>query len=249
MSRIILVLALFLLFTYSCSTEKAPTNENPASQGFNEAESDLLAIQLADSVVVAHGGRKAWDETTYLKWNFFGSRRHVWNKKTGDVVIEGILDTFLVHMNINDMTGSVNFKGQELSNPDSLSKYLEMGKEMWINDSYWVFLPFKLKDSGVTLKYLESIPANDSLGKMEKISLTFNDVGVTPDNKYVLSIESDSYKIHQWAFYKNANDSLPGFTTTWSDYRNYGNIVLANKRENYMLSEIAVGDSLAKYFK
>ena len=57
-------------------------------------------------------------------------------------------------MNIHSMKGKVKMGGEELSHPDSLSKYLEKGKNMWINDSYWLVMPYKLKDSGVTLKYV-----------------------------------------------------------------------------------------------
>jgi len=242
---------LLLILVVGCQLPKvANSYDNPPAKGFNLEASHLEAIALVDSVVYAHGGRKAWDETEFVKWNFFGSRRHVWNKHTGDVVIEGIRDTFLIKMNINEMSGSVNYRGEEMTHKDSLDKYLQLGKEMWINDGYWLFLPFKLKDSGVTLKKLAGFPiVHDSLGRLEQLELTFDDVGVTPQNKYVVTIEGNSHRIHQWEFYRNYQDTVPVFSTPWTNYDTYGEIVLSSSRgENYDITEIAVGDSLAKYF-
>ena len=35
----------------------------------------------------------------------------------------------------------------------SVQEYLELGHRTWINDSYWMFMPYKLLDPGVTLAY------------------------------------------------------------------------------------------------
>ena len=46
------------------------------------------AIELADSIMVAVGGRKNWDATRFISWNFFWARDLVWDKKEGRVRIE-----------------------------------------------------------------------------------------------------------------------------------------------------------------
>ena len=63
--------------------------ENPAAPGFNAEGSDQKAITIEDSVMETMGGRQAWDNTRYLTWRFFGRRRHVWDKYTGDIRVEG----------------------------------------------------------------------------------------------------------------------------------------------------------------
>ena len=66
---------------------KVPVS-NPAAPGFNAAGSDSVAIQIADQVMYAQGGRKAWDKSRYFYWNFFGRRSLLWDKNGGKVRIE-----------------------------------------------------------------------------------------------------------------------------------------------------------------
>ena len=53
---------------------------NPPADGFNSAQSDIEAVEIADQVMMAMGGRAAWDATRYLAWDFFGARKLIWDK-------------------------------------------------------------------------------------------------------------------------------------------------------------------------
>src|SRR5688500_2784326 len=149
---------------------------NPPAPGFDLAHSDPAAVELADSIMVAMGGRKNWDKTRFISWNFFGRRNLVWDKKEGHVRIESLPDSTIYLVNVNDLTGRVQVKGQELTEPDSLKKMLAKAKSIWINDSYWLLMPFKLKDTGVTLKYLGEDTTSSGL-KCNVLELTFSNVG------------------------------------------------------------------------
>lgn len=224
--------SLTLLYT-ACNQQLS----NPAASGFNATDSDPQAIAIADEVMEAMGGRKAWDDTRYLTWNFFGSRIHHWDKKTGDIRIESAKDNYTLLMNIHDMKGQIKKDGEMLTHPDSLSKYLEMGKSAWINDAYWLVMPFKLKDSGVTLKYKGEGKMED--GAMADIlELTFKGVGVTPDNKYQVYVDKTSRLVKQWAFYPKYDDQEPRFITPWQGYKQYGDILLGGDRGKYQLTDI-----------
>lgn len=252
-SRIVIcLLAFYAIFScnQSVSDQKSndPSDDNIAAEGFNTLDSDSTAITIADEVMKAIGGRKNWDETKFLKWNFFGARRHIWNKSTGDLIIEGIKDTFDIRMNLKTNTGTVNYKGVNLTAKDSLQKYLDKGKSMWINDSYWVFMPHKLKDSGVTLQY----QGRDTTQKgriADILSLTFQNIGDTPENMYKVYVDDSTRLISQWDFYNSADDTIPRFTTPWNDYSLYDRILLSNSRGgDYLITEISASDTLSKYF-
>ncbi|MEM6699646.1 MAG: hypothetical protein AAF599_14690, partial [Bacteroidota bacterium] len=96
---------ILLSFFIACQSEMATTvdeNPNPPAEDFNIEASDEEAIALADQVMEAMGGRKAWDETRYLTWNFFGSRKLFWDKQTGDVQIDVFRDSLQIYLNYKD---------------------------------------------------------------------------------------------------------------------------------------------------
>ena len=212
---------------------------NPAAPGFNATGSDDRAIAIADSVMLAMGGREAWDSTRFLLWNFFGRRTLLWDKKTGWVRIEIPDDSTVYIVNIRDMSGLAREGNRLIKNPDTLQARLQRAKSIWINDSYWLFMPFKLKDSGLTLKYLGKDTTQSGIPSYV-LQLTFQGVGDTPENKYHVFVDTSSYLVRQWAYFRNAGDEKPGFITPWDDYRKYGKILLSGNRGERALTGIGI---------
>ncbi len=239
---------------YSCSTTTTKSEDsfgepiesdggefveynNPPAEGFNLEGSDLLATLLADKCMLAMGGRQAWDNTRYLSWNFFGRRNHLWDKESGDVRIEDTSNKITILMNIHTMEGAVYKEDAPVT--DSLDHFLQKGYGWWVNDSYWLVMPYKLKDSGVTLTYLgEDTTVSGS--PADVIQLTFENVGLTPQNVYKVWIDTDSKLVNQWAYFPNDETTEPNFITPWSDYQTYGGILLAGNRGDYNLEGINV---------
>jgi hypothetical protein len=212
-------------------TEKKTDQENPPAPGFDIANSDPAAIELADSIMAAMGGRENWDKTRFISWNFFGRRNLVWDKTEGRVRIESMPDSTLYLVNLNTLEGRVRIKGQELTEPDSLKKMLERGKNIWINDSYWLVMPYKLKDTGVTLKYLgEDTAANGLMCNI--LELTFKNVGVTPDNKYRVYVDLKDNLVKQWAYYKDAAQDSASQVWPFDNYKKYGDILISADRSD-----------------
>lgn len=244
-------LTLLVLFTFSvlisCSPDKTDTSQtvasgttdNPAQSGFNHEGSDAEAVLIADEVMKAMGGRQAWDNTRHLRWNFFGFRTLFWDKWTGDVRIEIPSSETRILLNINDDTGRVWRNGSEMTLPDSVAKYVQQGKSIWINDSYWLVMPYKLKDSGVTLTYLGT-EETDSGSEADKLELRFRNVGVTPDNKYHIWIDKDIKLVTQWAYFRQYDMESPNFKGPWTDYSRHGEILLSGGRGDRQISDIAV---------
>lgn len=226
---------LLLLFAIACSAPKekpaAEIPSNPAAEGFNVEGSDSLAIAWADATMKAMGGREAWDNLNVLAWNFFGARDLIWDKPTGRVRIDFPRDSSIYLLNLTSMDGKVLRNGAEITNPDSLTKYLTRAKNIWINDSYWLVMPFKLKDSGVTLKYsgsyttLKDTPA-------EVLELTFDNVGATPDNKYEVFIDKSDSLIKQWAYYRDATQDSASAIWPWDNYKSYNGLLLSSDRSD-----------------
>lgn len=234
------VLALSIFFP---QLSLAQESHNPPMEGFDLEGSDKEAIEIADRVMKKLGGRKNWDNTRYVTWKFFGRRMHVWDKWTGDVRVES-RDRVLL-MNIHTMKGKVWEKGDEITNPDTLAKRLDWGLAVWINDSYWVCMPYKLKDSGVTLKYMGDGKTEDGR-EAHLLQLTFKDVGKTPQNKYEVCVDKETYLVTQWSYFRNAADKEPRFTRPWQNWKKYGNIMLADDHGRSKHTDVAVFDELPK---
>ena len=213
-------------------------DNNPPEPGFNIEASDHQAIIFADEVMEAMGGRKAWDATRYLQWNFFGRRKLTWDKHTGDVRIESLPDSTTYLVNVNTLQGKVKRRGVIESDPDTLNMLLNRAKSIWINDSYWLVMPFKLKDSGVTLKHIGQDTTLDGR-PAEVLQLTFENVGDTPQNKYLVYVDHESKLVTQWSYFQDFKQKEPNFTTSWEDYQRHGKILLSGSRGDRKLTEIA----------
>ncbi|GAB4332776.1 MAG: hypothetical protein OHK0038_08670 [Flammeovirgaceae bacterium] len=232
------IIAIFFLIV---SCQQSSQTQNPHAEGFDIANSDAKAIALADEVMAAMGGRENWDKTRFISWVFFGKRKIFWDKWSGDVKVKALDKDLQIIVNLNTGGGRVWKDSTELSHPDSLAKYLELGKKIWVNDSYWLIMPYKLKDSGVRLKYLKEDKNKDG-NDSDVIELTFKQVGYTPNNKYNVWIDKKTKLVNQWAFYEEANDTTALFIDTWKDYQKFGNILLSASRGDNQLTEIEVLD-------
>ena len=253
---IALTVALLVGFLTSCqqspiqsTTETIEvTDVNPAADGFNAADSDERAIEIADSVVKYAGGRKAYDDARFFKWNFFGARDLAWDKEEQRVRIDVPAQEIIYLLDYSGgdkLTGAVSKGGQEMTDPDSLQLYLKTANSMFINDSYWLVQPFKLKDSGVTLKYVGEQTDPQQGRPSEVLQLTFEDVGDTPGNRYLLFVDKDNYRINTWQFFRAAADAEPSMETAYNGYQDYNGLMLSGDRGGrFQLSNIEVLDEL-----
>ncbi|NOG54236.1 MAG: hypothetical protein HND57_07895 [Planctomycetes bacterium] len=235
---------------------------NPAARGFDFEGSDAQAIEVADRVMRAMGGRSGWDRTNILAWTFFAGRRHIWNKTTGDYRIDwtaseedGGASYVLVSNTNRQDKGQVWKDGVALEDRDEISTWLDQGYKWWVNDSYWLIMPYKLKDTGATLTYKgETTHVSEEpteFGVMPRqtdadiLQLTFAGVGVTPDNKYDVYVDRPTGLVYQWSYYANVADEEPAFTSKWRLWERRGYILLSGDRgEGRQLTNIAVYDSL-----
>lgn len=201
-------------------------------------KADAKAAELAAETVKAMGGMDNYNATRYISWNFFGRRDHVWDKWTGDYRMQ-TADGKVVVMNINTKEGKVWEKSVEVTDQAKLKEHLQKAYEAWINDSYWLVMPYKLRDPGVTLSYVREGKTQEGRDA-DVLSLTFEGVGVTPQNKYEVYIDKESKLITQWDFFSKADDEKPRFQTPWAEWKTFGKIKLSGNRGQYSLNDIAV---------
>jgi hypothetical protein len=64
------------------------------------------------------------------------------------------------------------------------------------------------------------------------LQLTFENVGVTPQNKYDLYVDVHEKLIKSWSYYSDASSDTANWTRPWDNYQKYGNILLSADRSD-----------------
>jgi hypothetical protein len=212
---------------------------------------DAKAAALADRVLDAMGGEDAWQATRFLRFNFFGFRTHHWDRYTGAHRFEGKTregESYVVLHDLDSREGEAWLNGEKLDG-EALAEWLERAYGAWINDTYWLIMPYKLRDPGVHLAYDGEEEIDGVV--FDKLLLTFDGVGLTPGDRYWAFIRRDSGLMERWAYHLQdwEADKEPTHWQ-WLDWQPYGGIKLSPRRVNVgdgserMLGDVAVFDQL-----
>lgn len=238
----LLVLALPLA---ACSTadesQPAPAPApaaQPAPAPAATADADPEARAIAEHVLDEMGGREAWARTRVVRWTFMGLRRHFWDRATGDVRIEA--GPRVVLMNLKTRDGEVYEGGVRLPDPAAERKALEEGYAWWVNDAYWMFMPYKLLDPGVKLAYGGEAQLPDGR-EADVLKLTFEGVGLTPKDRYEVLVGRDTGLVEAWSYSPDPEKPLVPLGV-WADWKRYGGVLLAGSHGRGLDWKIAVYD-------
>lgn len=219
-----------------------------------QAQSTPTAGQVADRVMQALGGKEAWDATRFLRFTFAGRRTHHWDKWTGRHRLEGQSpegQRYVVIQNLNTKQGEAWVDGKKQEG-EAAKPWLERGYGAWVNDTYWLLMPYKLQDPGVNLTY----EGRDQIDgrPYDKLHLRFQGVGLTPGDQYWAWINPETGLMDRWAYLLQPEPGKePAKEPTawrWEGWRKHGNIMLAPMRRQVNgdrtleLADIAVLESL-----
>jgi hypothetical protein len=197
---------------------------DPASMG----RADAKSARLAGEVMKALGGQQRWDALKGLRWTFGSSqadtvrssRRHAWDKHTGWHRVEGKTrtgGTFLFIHDLNTGEGMAWMDGNRIEG-DSLRTLLKRAKSIWINDTYWMLMPYKLRDPGVILAYDGEAEADGV--RYDKLALSFENVGDTPGDRYWVWIEQKSRRVRRWDMVLQGSQPPPR-SYTWEGWEEH----------------------------
>jgi hypothetical protein len=211
----------------------------PGTSRAQTPESDPKALAIADKVMEKLGGMEAWKATRFLRFDFAVDsegktvvrRAHTWDRETGRYRVEatdGEGREVVVLMSLWTRKGQA-WVGGEPASGEELDRLLEAGYAWWTNDAYWLLMPYKMRDDGVTLGYA-GLEAKQT-GTWDKVLLTFESVGLTPKDKYWVFVNRKTDLVDRWEYILKGEDTSPT-PWEWSGWKEYGDILLADDRVN-----------------
>ncbi len=215
----------------------AASTAPPIQLAFDAAQSDSAAVSLADRVLAAVGGKENFEAVRYLSFRFviksdtgtIADWRHDWDRVQHRYRLAGTLasgEQALVFLNLNTQDGHAFLNGNPAPE-DDLQNLLAMAYSRFTSDTYWLLLPFKLKDPGARLQYrgMRQIGANN----FAMIHLSFIDeVGLTPENEFNIFIDPAAHEIRRWEYFANAQ--AQPLVALWEDWQSFGALRFAATR-------------------
>lgn len=227
---------LFLLASVASLPLIAQPGESPDTGG-SPPQRALDGRILAEEIVQAVGGMDAWNDRS---WNLAfdlvmiregketGRISHFWNRGSDSYIVKGTARDGrkweVIFVDVINKIGSATIDGAIVTD-SSRASLLEMGYGRFINDTYWLLMPFKLLDSGV-YHYRE---ADTTIGgkNYQVLRLSFANVGLTPGDRYWLYVDPATKLVERWRFHLQSNRDGE---YQWTDYRKFGPVTLALRR-------------------
>ena len=208
-----------------------------ANAAATEIPTDTAVARVHERMLAALGGRDGWARARYMEFDFVvlrngqevSRRSHRWDRHRGDYRLRWMAgaDTAVAVFNANHAAaGTIRINGQDIegAREDSL---LTRAHAIHINDSYWLIMPYKWRDPGVTLT--SQGRQNDAQGKVwDVVKLTFANVGLTPQNEYLAFVNPQTGLMERWHHFPRAGAQPAIFD--WNNWQRFGPILLATEK-------------------
>lgn len=207
---------------------------------------DPKAVEVADAVARAIAPDGAWQKIAGLRFTFTVVRDgkpdrafdHLWDTRAGRDRVEGegpdkkkcvvIFDVATKTGEgwvLESAAGAARWVKQE---GEAAGKLLEFGYGRFINDTYWLLMPLKLKDPGVNLDYEGR---KDLAGAPHDVlKVTFNGVGLTPGDTYWVWVDPQTHLVDHWEFVLEGQTEKDRGAFDWKDWTTFGPLRLSTSK-------------------
>ncbi len=209
-------------------------------------QKDAKSTEISQAMMTAMGGLDNWNRAHFVRYDFkvtvkgktVVDRSHLWDKMTGRYRIDGKTkdgQETVALFNAANQQGSAWVGGKKLEGA-AAAKAMKDAYATFINDMYWLSMPWKWMDMGVNLKYLGQKP----LGKesYDVVQLTFGKVGLTPGDMYHAYVSPKTHLMEHWEYTLQS-----GQKGSWDwQYTTTGGVKLAKDHTNAEGNSIDMGD-------
>jgi hypothetical protein len=220
------------------------------------------ALAVAKSMTEAMGGREAYDNARYLTFRFVPTRNdtvltdvfHAWDRHTGDYVVQGTSrdgDQYKVAFNVDTREGQAWLNEVALEGED-LASWLDRGHGRFINDTYWLLMPWKWTDPGVVLYYEDTEEIDGVV--YDRIRLEFETgVGRTSGDRYWGWVSQNTHLMDRWGYVLQDDQGAPGSGEPtlwiWKDWVDAGDGVFLSATKKQLPGSVSLTFPLAKFHR
>lgn len=209
------------------------------------AQSDP-ATAVAKAMITAMGGQDNWNKAHYIRYDFrvlagdkvLVSRAHLWDKQTGKYRLEGTTkdgQSQVVLFSTANQQGTAYVNEKRIDGREAADA-VKQAYASFINDMYWLAMPWKWLDAGVRLKYEGKKNANGK--EYEIVQLTFDHVGLTPGDRYEAYVSPASHLMEHWEYTLQT-----GNKGSWDwEYTTTAGVKLAKNHTSKDGKSISMGD-------
>lgn len=195
-------------------------------------EADALSASIVKDLTDALGGQQTWDRVPNFRFDFvvvnngreIARFKHWWDKQHSQCRVEGPDDkgrTVAAIFNLLTMKGKTFTDGIIDTDSSNIAAIIKNGYERWVNDTYWVVMPFKLRDPGTRLKHART-EENEGGDTVDVLELSFAPgVGLTPEDRYWLHVNRKTHLIEKWEYLLTGHKPPPQ-GSTWESWSSIG---------------------------
>ncbi len=173
-----------------------------------EGKSDAKALEIARTMMKAMGGQDAWNAAHFVRYDFrvaaggktVVDRSHLWDKHMGRYRLEQknkAGESQVVLFNTATKQGTVYINHRKIDGEEAASA-LKDAYGAYINDMYWLAMPWKWMDGGVHLKYAGAEQRGGAA--LDVVQLSFDKVGLTPGDQYKAFVSPASHLMTHWEY-------------------------------------------------
>ncbi len=151
------------------------------------------AEKLADEILAAVN-KPAFDSLSYIEFTFRNTNNYKWDRANNSVVVRWTEEE--VYLDLNRSMDTYNL--------------LEVkAYQKFINDSFWLIAPFKIRDEGV-------IRSTVTVENGRGLLVTYSSGGLTPGDSYLWIIGEDG-RPKAWKLW-TSNIPIGGMELSWSGW-------------------------------
>lgn len=164
--------------------------DKPVPNGTQGADAEDLASEMLTAL-----NKSAYDTLKTISFNYADRHSYVWNKAEKTVVVSWENNEVSLNLNIG---------------PDTYTTLQYEAYEYFINDSFWLVAPFKVRDSGVIRSAVQTETGRGLL-------VSYTSGGVTPGDSYLWILDENGFP-SSWRLW-TSNVPIGGLEITWGGWR------------------------------